>query len=54
MSDYRRDLVIGFIEHLQIVTTSKDYAIALITASQIAIRHTKPSQPDVSSQVVVC
>jgi hypothetical protein len=41
MSDYRRGfgLVIGFIELLQVVTISKDYALAVLHTSQITIGH---------------
>jgi hypothetical protein len=37
-------LVIGFIGLLQLVTTSKDYAVALLPNSQITIGHTRSSQ----------
>jgi hypothetical protein len=38
-------LAIGFTELLQLVTTSKDYALAVLHASQITIGHTMSSQP---------
>jgi hypothetical protein len=42
-------LVIRFIELLQLVTTSKDYAITVLHTSQITIGHTRSSQ-----SVTVC
>jgi hypothetical protein len=37
-------LVIGFIELLQLVTTSKDYALTVLHISQITVGHTSSSQ----------
>jgi hypothetical protein len=37
-------LVIGFNELLQLVTTSKDYAVTVLHTSQITIEHTRSSQ----------
>jgi hypothetical protein len=37
-------LVIRFIELLELVTTSKDYALTVLYTSQIIIRHTRSSQ----------
>jgi hypothetical protein len=37
-------LVIGFIEFLQLVTTSKDYGLTVLHTSQSTIRHTRSSQ----------
>jgi hypothetical protein len=37
-------LVIAFIELLQPVNTSKDYAITFLHASQITVEHTRSSQ----------
>jgi hypothetical protein len=37
-------LVTGFIELLQLVTTSKDYALTVLHTSQITIGHTRSSQ----------
>jgi hypothetical protein len=34
----------GFIEPLQLVTTSKDYALTVLHISQIPIGHTRSSQ----------
>jgi hypothetical protein len=45
-------LVIGFIEHLQIVTTSNDSAIANSHTLQFTTAHTKSSHSAVSSPVV--
>jgi hypothetical protein len=36
-------LVIGFIEHLQLVTTSKVYALTVLHMSQITLGHTRSS-----------
>jgi hypothetical protein len=36
-------LVIRFIELLQLVTTSKDYAVTILHTSQITIGHTRSS-----------
>jgi hypothetical protein len=38
------ELVIGFIELLQFITTSKDYVLTVLHASQITIGHTRSSQ----------
>jgi hypothetical protein len=46
-------LVIGFIEYLQIVTTSDCSAIANSQAQQFIAARTESSQPAVSSPVVV-
>jgi hypothetical protein len=37
-------LVIGFLEILQLVTTSKDYALTVLHQTQITIRHTRSSR----------
>jgi hypothetical protein len=37
-------LVIGFIEPLQLVTTSKDYVLSILHTSQITIGHIRSSQ----------
>jgi hypothetical protein len=37
-------LVIGFIDLLQLITTSKDYAVTVLHLSQITIGHTRSSQ----------
>jgi hypothetical protein len=37
-------LVIGFIELLQLITASKDYALTVLHTSQITIGHTRSSQ----------
>jgi hypothetical protein len=52
MSDYRRGLVIEFIAHLQIVTTSNSSAIANPHTLQYTTARTKSSQSAVSSPVV--
>jgi hypothetical protein len=55
LSDHRRGfyLVIGFIEHLQIVTASTYSAIANSHIQQLNTARTKPSQSALSSPVVV-
>jgi hypothetical protein len=53
MSDYRLDwigLEVGFIDHLQIVTTGNCNTIANLHTLQITTAHAKPSQS--VSQVV--
>jgi hypothetical protein len=40
----RFGMVIGFSELLQLVTTSKDYALTILHTSQITIGHTRSSQ----------
>jgi hypothetical protein len=53
MSDYRRGwVVLGFVENLQIVTTSNYSAIANSHTQQFATACTKYSQSAVSSPVV--
>jgi hypothetical protein len=44
--DYRRDfgLMIGFIELLHFVTTSKDYVVTIVHTSHISIGHTRSSR----------
>jgi hypothetical protein len=37
-------LVFGFIEHLQLVTTCKDYALTVLHNLQIIIGHTRSSE----------
>jgi hypothetical protein len=37
-------LAIGFIGFLQLITTSKDYALTVLHTSQINIEHTRSSQ----------
>jgi hypothetical protein len=36
-------LLIGFTEHLQLITTSKDYTFTVLQTSQITIGHTRSS-----------
>jgi hypothetical protein len=38
------ELVIGFIETLRLLTTSKDFALTVLHSSQITIGHTRSSQ----------
>jgi hypothetical protein len=38
-------LLIGFIEHLQLITTSEGYALTVLLTSQITTGHTRFSQP---------
>jgi hypothetical protein len=40
----RFGLVIGFIEVLQLIATSKDYALTVLYTSHITIGHTRSSQ----------
>jgi hypothetical protein len=47
------ELVIGFIEHLQIVMTSNYSAVANSRTKQFTAARTKPSQSAVSSPFVV-
>jgi hypothetical protein len=45
-------LVVGFIELLQLITTSKDYGVTVLHNSRITIGHTR-STPSVVSSLAV-